>query len=217
MNERKEKERRTKSKEYQKESKRKQNKSIILRTHVYMVLLNGLFEYSFVVSKPKKISRKTMNYYPIEKIYDKKNKEIFDKEKIKTKNNINKERFLRKLCIERMMEELKEQGVEIKTKQTKKSKEAPDGLVPISLVKPISIIMNKENNKMEYMMEEMENSIGMYMNEYLEKIFEGKEEKIEVGNMKESKTEFRRMEIRIKYIENDISFSISDGEERNKS
>ena len=100
----------TPTKEYQNEQKQKQRRSLILRTFVFMRLLVCNHHYSFVINRNKRPSHKTLEFHPIEKVYDPQGNILFDAHVIKIDNGNKKTKYCQRYVVEMMIEELEKFG-----------------------------------------------------------------------------------------------------------
>ena len=170
-----------KSLESYQQDKKSQKISIIMRTNVLMILLNYHHNYTFIISNCKRRATKTMNYYPIDKIYNENGVKIYDTNTILVKEN--KTIYCRNYVIELMINEMEKRGMSFTKYQTKKAEKERGNEQIITLTKITNFYIEEGPNAHNYKMTELEELIGKTMNNYLMKIFLiGNYEKIQFGN-----------------------------------
>ena len=84
---------------------------------VLMRLLAINYHYTFIVHRSDKIIAKSLQHFPIEKIYNPQNELLFDSKSINIQNPQVKEMYCRKTSIETMISEMQSLGYDIKRKQ----------------------------------------------------------------------------------------------------
>ena len=169
---------------YQNEIKKKQQKSIIVRSYVLMRILSNNYGYSFLINNKSRKAKCGFHNYQISQIYNSNGILLFDIESKEIKIKVKKLIYCQIYLIEIMIKELESLGYQFKKYQTKKSRKEKGNMNPITLTKVFEFSWYDFTSlKYCFNMNILEETLGMETYKWINEIFENCHyRKIGIGN-----------------------------------